>query len=102
MTPTLILIASPSLPPKLLRNPFRGQASALQAAIGQEMGPEVLPVVEALTQPAMIKVRFHPMQGSLVLDIATLTSLAQASVIAAPPTRIGAIRLMASHVILTV
>jgi hypothetical protein len=58
-TPTLILIASPNLPPKLLRSPFHGQANALQAAIGQEMGPEALPVVEVLTQPAMIKVRYH-------------------------------------------
>ena len=60
MTPSLILIANPSLPPRLLRSPFRGQASVLQAGTDQEMGQEALPVVEVPTQPAMIKVRFHP------------------------------------------
>ena len=66
MTPILILIASPSLPLRLLRSPFRAQASELQAATGQEMDPEALPVVEVLMQPVMIKVRFHQYEASPV------------------------------------
>lgn len=65
MTPTLILTVNPTLPSRLLISPSRGQANALQAETGLEMGLEALLVVEVLTQQATTKVCFHPRKAPL-------------------------------------